>query len=159
HATAPAIADSQFIAPLVLVNVNHQMAVMREETFGPVLGVMRFSTDDEALQLANDSSYGLTASVWSRNTPKATRLARPIRAGAVTINDHLLSHGLTETPWGGFRESGVGRGHGKFAFEEMTAPQVVVTDRLSMLKRQVFWQPYNQKAYSMLKRIMSLLFR
>lgn len=159
HAPSPASSSPQFIAPLVLTNVNHQMAVMREETFGPVLGVMRFSSVDEAVQLANDSRYGLTASVWSNNTRKAVQLARRIRAGAVTINDHLLSHGLTETPWGGFRESGLGRGHGKFAFEEMTAPQVVVTDHLSMLKRQLFWHPYGKRSYTLLKRVMSLLFR
>ncbi|MGH8370857.1 MAG: aldehyde dehydrogenase family protein, partial [Gammaproteobacteria bacterium] len=159
QAPAPVSAGTHFIAPSVLTDVDHTMAVMREETFGPVLGVMRFRDDEEALRLANDSSYGLTASVWSRNTRHATRLAHRIRAGAVTINDHLLSHGLTETPWGGFKDSGMGRGHGRFAFEEMTAPQVVVLDRFSMLKRQLFWQPYSQRSYSMLKRIMTLLFR
>lgn len=148
-----------FIAPMVLTGVDHTMAVMREETFGPVLGVMRFHDDEDAVRLANDSHYGLTASVWSKNTRRAARLARRIRAGAITINDHLLSHGLTETPWGGFKDSGMGRGHGKFAFEEMTAPQVVVSDRLSMLKRQLFWQPYSQRGYALLKRVMSLLFR
>jgi acyl-CoA reductase-like NAD-dependent aldehyde dehydrogenase len=156
-APSPSTPGTHFVAPLVLTDVNHKMAVMREETFGPVLGVMRFRDDEEAIRLANDSQYGLTASVWSKNTRRAARLARRIQAGAVTINDHLLSHGLTETPWGGFKDSGMGRGHGKFAFEEMTAPQVVVSDRLSFLKRQLFWQPYSQRGYAMLKRVMSLL--
>lgn len=157
--TLPPDAGPQFVAPMVLTDVSHSMAVMREETFGPVLGVMRFRTDDEAVTLANDSCYGLTASVWSGNASRARALARRIRAGAVTINDHLLSHGLTETPWGGFRESGIGRGHGSFAFDEVTAPQVVIRDRLSMLKRQLFWHPYSKNAYLLLKRVMKLLFR
>lgn len=157
QAAANTSQETHFFPPTVLTGVSHEMAVMREETFGPILGVMPFHDDDEAVRLANDSQYGLTASVWSGNARRATRIARRIRAGAVTINDHLLSHGVTETPWGGFKDSGIGRGHGKFAFEEMTAPQVVITDRLSMLKRQLFWQPYSERGYRLLRLIMSLL--
>lgn len=158
QAHVPEAAGSHFIAPTVLTDVDHSMAVMREETFGPVLGVMSFRDDEAAVQLANDSEYGLTASVWSGNRRRATRLARRIRAGAVTINDHLVSHGLTETPWGGFRSSGTGRGHGYFAFEAVTAPQVIITERLAMLKRQIFWQPYSRRSYVLLKRLMAWLF-
>jgi len=152
-------AGSHFVAPTVLTDVTHDMTVMRDETFGPLLGVMQFQDDGQAIELANDSNYGLTASVWSGNLRRAVRMARQIRAGAVTINDHLLSHGLTETPWGGFKDSGMGRGHGKFAFEETTAAQVVISDRFAMLKRQLFWQPYSQQSYTLLKRVMTLLFK
>jgi succinate-semialdehyde dehydrogenase/glutarate-semialdehyde dehydrogenase len=153
----PGGGETQFIAPTVLTGVDHGMRVMREETFGPVVGVMRVNDDAEALKLANDSVYGLTGSVWSRNEARAKVLARQMRAGAVTINDHLMSHGLTETPWGGFGDSGLGRGHGHHAFDECTAARVVVGDWLGFLPRQPFWQPYGQTTYRGLRGVMNLL--
>ena len=140
-------SSEHVLKPMLLTNVNHEMDIMREETFGPVIGVMPFSTDEEAIHLANDSPYALTGSVWSRNTARAKAMALKIRAGAVTINDHLLSHGITETPWGGPGDSGIGRGHGHFAFEEVTQPQVVINDWLGFAKKNVFWYPYTRAVY------------
>jgi acyl-CoA reductase-like NAD-dependent aldehyde dehydrogenase len=159
-AKAGAAADSNphFISPMVLTQVDHRMAVMREETFGPVLGVMPFSSDAEAVQLANESNYGLAGSVWSRNLKKAESLARQMHCGALMVNDHLLSHGMTETPWGGFKDSGNGRGHGQFAFEAVTAPRVVVNDWLKLARRQPYWMPYNRQTYDGLKGIMLALY-
>lgn len=159
QAPLPPQATDHFLAPTVLTDVHHGMRVMREETFGPVLGVMRVENDAEAVRLANDSRYGLTASVWTRNRRKGRRLARQLRAGAVTLNDHLLSHGLTETPWGGFRDSGMGRGHGAWAFEAVTVPQVVVDERLGWIKRLPFWQPYSARQYALLKSLTRWLLR
>lgn len=140
-ARSPVAEAGHRIAPLVLTDVTHEMRVMREETFGPVIGVMPFDDVDEAVELANDSPYGLTASVWSRDSERAERVARRVEAGAIMINDHLMSHGITETPWGGPKDSGLGRGHGRFAFHEMTELQVVVHDRLGALPRNLWWQP------------------
>src|SRR4029077_15138354 len=76
-----------FYAPTVLADVNHEMRIMREETFGPVLPIMAFNAEDEAVSLANDSEYGLAASIFTRNSDRGERLARRIHAGTVMVND------------------------------------------------------------------------
>jgi succinate-semialdehyde dehydrogenase/glutarate-semialdehyde dehydrogenase len=150
-------ALGRFLPAIVLTNVTHAMRVMREETFGPVLGVMKFRDEDEAVALANDSPLGLTASVWSRNHRRAKRIARRLRAGAVMINDHMISHGLPETPWGGFKESGIGRTHGRTGFDEMTQPQVIVDDKLPFIKNNIWWPPYSAAVYRGLRGIIEAL--
>jgi succinate-semialdehyde dehydrogenase/glutarate-semialdehyde dehydrogenase len=147
-----------FLPATVLVDVNHDMLVMRDETFGPVVGVMPFNTIEEAIALANDSYLGLTASVWSRNHRQAKWIAQQLQAGAVTINDHLMSHGLAETPWGGFKQSGIGRTHGKLGFDEMTQPQVIVNDIMPFVKKNMWWQPYSQKLYQGLSGLVTFLY-
>ena len=156
--SAVATDNPHFIAPVILTQVDHNMAVMREETFGPVLAVMRVNSNAQAIELANDSRYGLAGSVWSRDLKKARQLALSMRAGAVMVNDHLLSHGLTETPWGGFKDSGSDRGHGQFAYEAVTAPKVVVSDWLKAARRQPYWMPYDAQAYAALKGILNGLY-
>jgi len=141
----------------VLTNVNHEMLVMQEETFGPVIGVMKVKDDKEAIRLANDSHLGLTGSVWSKNRGHAKKIASQIYAGVVAINDHLMSHGLAETPWGGFKESGIGRTHGRLGFDEMTRPQVIINDILPFAKRQMWWYPYNANIYSSLSSLAQML--
>ncbi|GAB4170361.1 MAG: aldehyde dehydrogenase family protein [Calditrichia bacterium] len=147
-----------YFPPTILTNVNHRMRIMKEETFGPVLCVMPFSTEDEAVDLANDSTLGLTASVWSKDRKKAKEIGARIQAGTITINDHLMSHGLAETPWGGFKESGIGRTHGEIGFKEMTEPQVIVDDVIPFLKRQIWWYPFDKKTYNSLLGILQLLY-
>ncbi|MEW6507553.1 MAG: aldehyde dehydrogenase family protein [Bacteroidota bacterium] len=154
----PENLGKNFIPATVLTNVNHEMLVMKDETFGPVVGVMKFNEIEEAINLANDSYLGLTGSVWSRNRKKAEKIASQINAGVVTINDHLMSHGLAETPWGGFKESGIGRTHGKLGFSEMTQPKVIVNDLLSFAKKQIWWHPYNQKIYLGMTGLLNLLY-
>ena len=94
----PKESPGNFLPATLITGVNHEMLVMREETFGPVLALMKVQDMEEAIALANDSIYGLTGSVWSGNAPKAERIARKMRAGVITINDHLVSHGMPETP-------------------------------------------------------------
>lgn len=146
-----------FHPAMVLVGVTHEMLVMREETFGPVVGVMTVDDMDEAVRLANDSPLGLTASVWSRRRRVALRLARRLAAGVVTVNDHLMSHGLPETPWGGFKQSGIGRTHGRLGFDEMTRPQCVVDDVLPGVKRDLWWYPHGPEVYAGVRAILELL--
>ncbi len=144
--------------PVVLTDVTHEMRVMREETFGPVVGVMKVADMDQAVLLANDSDLGLTGSVWTRNLTAGTALARRIRAGAVLINDHLMSHGLAETPWGGFKESGIGRTHGDIGFQEMTEPQVIVVDWLPFARRSMWWHPHSKSLYNGIRGLLRLLY-
>jgi len=147
-----------FIPATVLTEVNHSMLVMTEESFGPVVGIMKYRTIDEAIALANDSSMGLTGSVWSNDRKKAEKIGREIQAGVITINDHLMTHGMPETPWGGFKDSGIGRCHGGIGFEEMTQPQLIAQDLLPWLKRYPWWHPYSEKSYLGIKGIMQFLY-
>lgn len=144
-------SDGLFIPCYVLTNVNHDMLIMKEETFGPVLGVMPYKDIQEAIRLANDSIFGLTGSVWSQDKKKAEDIAKQVKAGAITINDHLMSHGMSETPWGGFNESGIGRTHGEIGFDEMTQPQVIVHESLSFAPKNMWWYPAEQSVYDGLK--------
>lgn len=161
HAKARFVQNGMWrnlVEPVVLTDVNHDMLVMKEETFGPVVGVMRVDSMDDAIELANDSTLGLTGSVWSMDRKKAMAIAKRIRAGAVTINDHLMSHGLAETPWGGFKESGIGRTHGEIGFQEMTEPQVIVEDIMPFVKRNMWWHPHDKNVYAGLKGLLEMLY-
>jgi succinate-semialdehyde dehydrogenase/glutarate-semialdehyde dehydrogenase len=149
--------DSPFAPALVLTDVKPDMPVMTDEIFGPVVAVVPAADDNEALGIANRSSYGLTGSVWSRDHRAAKRIAAGIHAGAVMINDHLMSHGLAETPWGGFGDSGIGRTHGEPGFREMLKVQVVVDDTLPGTKRNPWWHPYSEETYRGLRAIVDLM--
>ncbi len=144
--------------PTVVINVNHSMKLMRDETFGPVVGVMPFNNIEEAIQLANDSHLALTASIWTKNRKIAKRIASYLEAGVITINDHLMSHGLAETPWGGFKYSGLGKTHGEMGFREMLKHKVVVDDLLYFTKRDLWWHPYSEKLYRGLEGAVSALY-
>jgi succinate-semialdehyde dehydrogenase/glutarate-semialdehyde dehydrogenase len=134
-----------FYQPTVLTNVNHDMTIMCDETFGPVLPVMTFRTDDEAVKLANDSVYGLTASVWTRNIARGCALAERIEAGTVMVNEVVYTHGIAQTPWGGVKDSGYGRTHGRAGLLELVTPQHIHINRISFLP-DLWWFRYNQNA-------------
>jgi acyl-CoA reductase-like NAD-dependent aldehyde dehydrogenase len=137
-----------FYPPTVLTNVTHAMRVMREETFGPVLPIMTVASLDEAIQLANQSEYGLTASGWTRDADTAHRLQRELQAGAVTINDCISSFGEPAAPWGGFKQSGIGRTHGVAGLREMVQWKYVTRDPARAPK--LWWYPYGEE----LRRLM-----
>ena len=112
---------SAYLMPQVLTGVDHSMAVMRDESFGPVVGIMKVADDDEALRLVNDSAYGLSASIWTRDAQAAERLAPQIEAGTVLANrcDYLDPH----LAWTGVKQSGRGASLGRFGFESVTRPR------------------------------------
>jgi acyl-CoA reductase-like NAD-dependent aldehyde dehydrogenase len=117
---------------------------MTEETFGPTLPIMVVDSDEEALALANDSPFGLTASVWTSDREQALRLAGKLRAGTVTVNDHNFTHGIPEAPWSGVGESGFGASHGAEGLMELTHPKHINEDRLPLAKN-LWWFPYGGK--------------
>jgi succinate-semialdehyde dehydrogenase/glutarate-semialdehyde dehydrogenase len=151
--------ESLFVPAIVLTGVTPETEtpVMAAEIFGPVVTVLPVADDGEALRIANSSPYGLTASVWSRDRGTARKIAAGINAGAIMINDHLMSHGLAETPWGGFGESGLGRTHGEMGYREMLKAKVIVDDTLPGAKRDLWWQPYSEKVYRGIRAITAFL--
>jgi acyl-CoA reductase-like NAD-dependent aldehyde dehydrogenase len=132
---------ANFYAPTVLVGVRHEMRIMREETFGPVLPIAPFDTEEEAVRLANDSEFGLAASVWTRHPARGEALAARLNAGTVMVNDAVTCFGISEAPHGGIKASGLGRTHGRMGLEEMARLKYVDSDRLPGL-RKVWWYGY-----------------
>lgn len=147
-----------FHPPVILEKVTADMATMKEETFGPLLAVDSFATIEEAVEKANSGNLGLTASVWTENKNEAHAIAQMLESGAVTINDHLMSHGLAETPWGGFKESGYGRTHGYLGLEAMTQPRAVIDDIMPGLQKNMWWYPHSPEVYSGLKGALQFLY-
>jgi len=139
-----------FHQPTVMTNVNHSMKVMRDETFGPVLPIMTFKSDEEAVELANDSIYGLTASIFSGNIARAQRLAKQIEAGTVMVNEVVYTHAIAQTPWGGVKQSGYGRTHGRMGLLEMVSPRHIHVNRFAWVG-DVWWFKYSRQAANLFR--------
>jgi aldehyde dehydrogenase len=120
-----------FLRPAVVTGLDHTAPLVSEEQFGPVVPILPFDTEDEAVALANDSEYGLAASVWSEDTEHAFAVAGRIDAGTVFVNIHRVGAADVSMPFGGFKQSGIGRGHGVVALEECSELQVLA-DRTDM---------------------------
>jgi acyl-CoA reductase-like NAD-dependent aldehyde dehydrogenase len=147
----------RFYEPTVLVGVDHSMACMTEETFGPTLPIMRVNDAEEALKLANDSSYGLAASVWTKDTARGEAIARRIEAGAVCVNDAQLNYLALELPMGGWKASGLGSRHGAGGIRKYTRQQSLLVTRLAP-KRDLHMFPYKARTTGLLGRAMKLLY-
>ena len=135
--------EGGFIAPVVLTGVTHEMRIMKEEIFGPVLPVMTVESEQEAMSLANDSEFGLGASVWTKDRAKGERMAHQIESGMVWVNDHSFSHGACQCAWGGVKDSGLGRSHSKFGFYECVNIKQLAWE--PGFTRDMWWQPYDRK--------------
>ena len=138
-------SNGWFHQPTVVTDVNHSMKLMRDETFGPVLPIMKFKTDDEAISLANDSIYGLTASIFTSDMARGRRLAERIDAGTVMINEVVYTHAVPQTPWGGVKQSGYGRTHGRLGLLELVTHQHIHAYGMPAVP-DVWWFPYTKRA-------------
>ncbi len=145
-----------FYAPAVLTGVTHQMRIMREEIFGPVLPIIVVASEDEAVALANDSEFGLGASVWTSDRGKGERIARELESGMVWINDHMFSHGACQCSWGGVKESGLGRTHSKFGLYECVNIKLRVWEPSAL--RDPWWHPYDETLGRALKQTAAILY-
>ena len=132
-----------FYAPTVLADVTPGMQIMQQETFGPVLPVAPFDSDAQAIRLANDSEFGLAASVWTRNSARGEMIARKLAAGTVMVNDVISCFGISEAPHGGIKASGIGRAHGLQGMQEMVRLKYLDIDRMPRVKK-LWWYGYGE---------------
>jgi acyl-CoA reductase-like NAD-dependent aldehyde dehydrogenase len=146
-----------WFGPTVLVDVDHTMDIMRDETFGPVLPIMAVDSVDEAVKLANDSVYGLNSSVWTRDEELGISVANRLQAGNVCINDCIISYAVTGLPFGGVKESGIGRVHGVTGLREFCNSKSVLGQRVGA-PRELWWFPVPAGLDSLGIRTMRLRF-
>lgn len=145
-----------YYEPTVLVDVDHAMSIMSEETFGPVIPIMRVKDAQEALQLANDSRYGLSASVFSRDRAAAQAFADQLESGAVCVNDSLVNFIIPEAPMGGRKDSGSGHRHGAEGIRKYCQQKTIVYDRFG-LKEEFPWYPATAKKAQQVRHLLNLL--
>ena len=144
---------SHHIPPTIFENCNHSMKIASEETFGPTLAIMKFKTEEEAIALANDSPYGLSASVWTKDAARGVRVARAIKCGNVCINNHMLNEANPYLPFGGVKDSGIGRFKGEDGLLAFCNLKSVLIDKQGKLIEPQ-WYPYTESKYKLLYAVM-----
>ncbi|MGI8715144.1 MAG: aldehyde dehydrogenase family protein [Solirubrobacteraceae bacterium] len=147
----------RYYEPTVLVDVDHSMKIMTEETFGPTLPIMKITSAEEGVRLANDSDYGLQASVWTGDTERGEGLARRIEAGVVCVNDAQVNYTALNLPMGGWKSSGLGTRHGSAGIRKYTKVQSLLVTRRA-LKREPFMFPYKARQTLLLRRFLKLVY-
>jgi len=147
----------RFYEPTVLVDVDHTMKCMQEETFGPTVPIMKIHDADEGVRLANDSQYGLQASVWTGDIKRGEQLARQIHAGVVCVNDAQINYSALNLPMGGWKTSGLGARHGANGIRKYTKVQSLLVTRRA-LKREPFMFPYRASRTLLLRRFFRILY-
>jgi acyl-CoA reductase-like NAD-dependent aldehyde dehydrogenase len=141
----------------VLVDVDHTMACMTEETFGPTVPVMKVADAEEALRLANDSDYGLAASVWTKDSARGEEIARRVEAGAVCVNDAQLNYLALELPMGGWKSSGLGSRHGASGIRKYCRQQSLLVTRFAPPKDPQFF-PFKARTTKLFGKALKLLY-
>ena len=146
-----------YLAPTVLTGVTHDMAVMTDETFGPIVAIQVVKDEDEALRLANDCDYGLGANVWTKDKKRGQQIARKLDVGAVSVNDAALAYGALEVPFGGRKASGVGQVNGAMGLRNFTFAQPILTERIGPTEEWV-WYPYTPDKLDQMKKALKWMF-
>ncbi len=152
----PGLTSGRFIAPTILVGVEPTMRIMQEEIFGPVMPITVVGDEAEAVALANDSRFGLGASVWTRDRAKGERIARQIESGMVWINDHSFSHAAIQTAWGGVKDSGLGRAHSRFGFYECVELKTITWEPGHV--HDLWWHPYDETLGKALRSVAAVVY-
>ncbi len=150
-------AAGTFFEPTVLANVDHTMECMTEETFGPTLPIMKVRDADEAVRMANDSPYGLQASVFTKDMAKGEAVARKLQAGAVVINDCVANYMALEAPMGGWKTSGIGVRHGPEGIRKYTHRQTILLSKWVM-KKDLYMFPYSKRTSELLLKLTKFLY-
>jgi acyl-CoA reductase-like NAD-dependent aldehyde dehydrogenase len=146
-----------FFEPTVLADVDHTMECMTEETFGPTLPIMKVRDVEEAIELANDSPYGLQASVFTKDIAKGEAISRRLQAGAVVVNDCVANYSALEAPMGGWKTSGMGVRHGPEGIRKYTHRQTIVLTRFAM-KKDLYMFPYGKRSSEFLLKLIKFLY-
>jgi acyl-CoA reductase-like NAD-dependent aldehyde dehydrogenase len=141
----------------VIADVDHSMKVMTEETFGPVIPVMKVGSVDEAVELANDTNYGLGSSVFAGDPEEGERIARRIEAGHCNVNDVLVNYNVLGLPMGGWKNSGIGVRHGAQGIRRFCHTEALTIPRMRQMKTEPFWFPYNARKRGFLRRVYRFL--
>jgi acyl-CoA reductase-like NAD-dependent aldehyde dehydrogenase len=147
-----------FYEPTLLVDVDHTMEAMTEETFGPTLPVMKVRDAEEGIRLANDSPYGLQASIWTKDADKGERLAREVEAGVVCVNDAQVNYIALELPMGGWKSSGLGTRHGKDGIRKYTKKQTVLVTKFAPTKKDIHFLPYSSRTTKLIGGLIKTLY-
>jgi acyl-CoA reductase-like NAD-dependent aldehyde dehydrogenase len=145
--------EGRFFEPTVVVDVDHSMKLMQDETFGPILPVMKVRDEHEALRLANDSRYGLNSSVWTKDIAKGERIASQVQAGSTCVNDAVSNYAAQELPFGGVKESGIGVRHSGAGIRKYCQTHAILVTRFAM-KRELYWFPFTKRNAKLLERIL-----
>jgi succinate-semialdehyde dehydrogenase/glutarate-semialdehyde dehydrogenase len=148
----------QFFEPTVLSDCNHEMSVMREEIFGPIVPFMVVTSDEQAIELCNESQLGLNAYVFAGDRERALAICERIEAGSVAVNDVMSNYATSEAPFGGLKQSGFGRIHGEEGLRAMAVVRHVSFDRIRPPKRDPLWFPYSDLGYEWGMKGLRMLF-
>jgi acyl-CoA reductase-like NAD-dependent aldehyde dehydrogenase len=149
-------SDGDWYEPTVIADADHSMKVMRDETFGPVVPVMKVADEDEAVRMANDTTYGLSASVFAGDNATGERIARRIECGAVNVNDVLNNYQMLPLPMGGWKSSGIGSRHGAYGIKKFVRSSSITTPRVRPLASELQWFPYSRRKRKTLGNIYRL---